>query len=295
MRDSTSDLAAPAAKFSRVSSAKDHEVVMMRRAPRRARAAVAAAAEVVDAFCRAGRHSRQAGEAGRQPVDEPVGEGAARGVGVEHLDGQLLGARWRRAPLQAGAPVRAVAGELAQERAPRKVRAGDREREGISLTGTVNCRTSTCDQRGEMMVIVKDELAMQARPEANEAEQIRAIERKRLRALVRADMPVAQSLHAADFQLVNPHGGILSKEEYLGGIASGEIDYRQFEPVSDIKVITAGAIAVIRYQSQIDIDVQGQTEFVRCWHTDCYRRGERGWQVVWSQATVAGPGEASSP
>jgi ketosteroid isomerase-like protein len=130
--------------------------------------------------------------------------------------------------------------------------------------------------------------------ETNDAQEIRDVERSRLRALVGADMPVAQALHAADFQLVHPHGGILSKEEYLGGIASGEIDYRQFERVSDIRVIMAGDLAVIRYQSQIDIAVQGQPEFIRCWHTDCYRRAGSGWQVVWSQATAAGPGETSA-
>lgn len=142
----------------------------------------------------------------------------------------------------------------------------------------------------EMMVIMTDDLASTRDAKPNEAEEIRDIERSRLRALVGADMPVAQALHAADFQLVNPRGGILSKAEYLGAIASGGIDYRQFEPVSDIRVIMAGDLAVIRYQSQIDIDVQGQNEFVRCWHTDCYRRGGSGWQAYWSQATIAGPG-----
>jgi hypothetical protein len=40
-----------------------------------------------------------------------------------HTMTQLLGARWRRVPLQAGAPIRAVAGKLAREPAPGKVRA----------------------------------------------------------------------------------------------------------------------------------------------------------------------------
>ncbi len=37
-------------------------------------------------------------------------------------------------------------GELAREGAPRKVRAGDCEREGISLIAAVHCRTSTSDR-----------------------------------------------------------------------------------------------------------------------------------------------------
>jgi hypothetical protein len=140
MRDSRSGLVAPAARASR--SDEDYEVVVMRGAAGRARAAIAASAEVVDAFCRAGRHSRQAGDAGRDPVGQPVGKGAARRVGVEQLNGQLLGAGWRRAPLQAREPVRAVAGEFARECAPRKVGTCDRER-GLSVIGAIHCRTST--------------------------------------------------------------------------------------------------------------------------------------------------------
>ena len=107
-------------------------------------------------------------------------------------------------------------------------------------------------------------------------------------------MPVARATHAADFQLVNPHGGMLSKDQYLDGIASGTIDYRRFEPVSEISVLTAGELAVIRYQSQIDIEVHGQPELLRCWHTGCYRRGQDGWQVVWSQATAIESSQTTS-
>lgn len=51
---------------------------------------------------------------------------------------------------------------------------------------------------------------------AAEADRLRAIERERLRALVAADMDVAERLHAADFQLINPAGAVLSREQYLG-------------------------------------------------------------------------------
>ena len=71
-----------------------------------------------------------------------MGEDTARRVGVEHLNGKLLGAGRRRAPLQAGEPVRAVAGELARERAPGKVRTGDRDRGQISVTRIIHRRTS---------------------------------------------------------------------------------------------------------------------------------------------------------
>jgi len=66
------------------------------------------------------------------------------------------------------------------------------------------------------------------------------IERERLRSLVDADMEVATALHADDFVLVHPSGGAWSKDEYLGCIGSGAIDYRRFEPRSEIAVMVDG-------------------------------------------------------
>ena len=118
-----------------------------------------------------------------------------------------------------------------------------------------------------------------------EADLIRATERERLRALVEANMEVARQLHADDFQLINPRGQSLSKEQYLGGIASGDLDYLVWEPES-IEVRLYDQAAVIRYQSQLEIVVQGQkVPRQRYWHTDFYEKRNGRWQVVWSQAT----------
>ena len=114
---------------------------------------------------------------------------------------------------------------------------------------------------------------------------IRATERARVRALVEANMDLARQLHADDFQLINPFGDALSKEQYLGGVASGEIDYLVWEPQT-IEVRLYGQAAVIRYQSQVEIVVGGQKVSLRqYWHTDSYEEHDGRWQVVWSQAT----------
>jgi hypothetical protein len=118
-----------------------------------------------------------------------------------------------------------------------------------------------------------------------EADLIRATERERLRALVEANVERARQLHADDFQLINPLGGALSKEQYLGGIGSGEIDYLFWEPDS-IAVRLYDEAAVIRYPSHLEIVVQGRhVPRQRYWHTDLYERRDGRWQVVWSQAT----------
>ena len=118
-----------------------------------------------------------------------------------------------------------------------------------------------------------------------EADALRATERERLRSLVSADLTRARQLHADDFQLVNPLGGVLSKEEYLGGIGAGHINYLLWEP-EEIAVRPYGEVAVLRYRSSLEIVVQGRhIPRQRYWHTDLYEKRGGQWQVVWSQAT----------
>jgi hypothetical protein len=66
--------------------------------------------------------------------------------------------------------------------------------------------------------------------EGPEAELLRSTERERLRSVVRGDVQRAGELHAEDFQLINPLAGSISKEQYLGGIRSGQIRYLYWEP-----------------------------------------------------------------
>ena len=125
------------------------------------------------------------------------------------------------------------------------------------------------------------------RPEDREVELLRSTERERLRALVSGDVERAAQLHADDFQLINPLGGALSKDQYLGGIGSGQIRYLHWEPET-IAVRVYGDAAMIRYQSELEIVVQGRhIPRQRYWHTDLYERHGSAWQVVWSHATAA--------
>jgi hypothetical protein len=120
----------------------------------------------------------------------------------------------------------------------------------------------------------------------SEMDEVRETERHRLRALVSRDIDAARPLHADDFQLINPLGGTLSKEQYLGAVAAGEIHYLLWQPES-IEVRLYGDLALIRYRSQIEIVVQGRmVPRQHYWHTDAYEKRGGQWQVVWSQATA---------
>ena len=123
--------------------------------------------------------------------------------------------------------------------------------------------------------------------EGQDAALLRSTERERLRALVTGDVERAGPLHTEDFQLINPLGGTLTKEQYLGGISSGQIHYLYWEPES-IAVRLYGDAAVIRYRSELEIVVLGRhIPRQRYWHTDLYERHGGRWQVVWSHATAA--------
>lgn len=119
-----------------------------------------------------------------------------------------------------------------------------------------------------------------------EIELVRQTERDRLRSLVDVNIEVAKKLHADNFQLINPFGGVLSKEQYLGAIASGDLNYLVWEPIGEIAVHLYGDAAVIRYQSKLEVIAGSyQLPLAHYWHTDSYEKRNGEWQVVWSQAT----------
>jgi hypothetical protein len=118
------------------------------------------------------------------------------------------------------------------------------------------------------------------------ADEVRAVERERLRSLVEGDIETARRLHADDFQLISPAGVTLSKAEYLGEISSGNLDYLIWEPEA-IEVRLYGGAATIRYRAQAQAIAAGQkTPLRRFWHTDVYEKRDGLWQAVWSQATL---------
>lgn len=122
-----------------------------------------------------------------------------------------------------------------------------------------------------------------------EAECIRDTERARLRALVGGDIETARLLHASEFQLITPIGMPLSKDDYLGAMATGQIKYLVWEP-GPIAVRQYQSHAVIRYRARLEV-VFGGHRVAPCdyWHTDTYEHRDGQWMVVWSQATAISP------
>jgi Domain of unknown function (DUF4440) len=125
-----------------------------------------------------------------------------------------------------------------------------------------------------------------ARPGTSQADLLRALERRRLHALVDADTASAGRLMAGDFQAVPPSGDPLARKDYLGAVAAGVIDYRVFEPVSRIAVRRSGDMAALRYKVSFDLVAAGTRVIHKGWITELWQRGNGRWQIVWEQATA---------
>lgn len=112
------------------------------------------------------------------------------------------------------------------------------------------------------------------------------LERARLDALVEVRLADAEALHAPDYELIAPGGGVVSREEYLGALASGDMRYVLFEPVSAIRVLNLESAAALRYLARIEVHFKGGgADRGVFWHTDIYELRDGRWRAVWSQAT----------
>lgn len=92
-------------------------------------------------------------------------------------------------------------------------------------------------------------------------------------------------MHGDDFQLITPVGAALTRDEYLGMVASGHIDYALWEPGA-IEVRLFPGAALIRYRATLEVTFGGyRVPATTYWHTDSYELRSGRWQAIWSQAT----------
>ena len=116
-------------------------------------------------------------------------------------------------------------------------------------------------------------------------EDLRILERTRLRALVERDLELARALHSPEFHLITPRGATYSRESYLQAVALGKIVYLKWE-AAGILVRRFGSVALLRYRAELAMpSASTEPESFECWHTDSYELHNGFWQVVWSQAT----------
>jgi len=124
---------------------------------------------------------------------------------------------------------------------------------------------------------------------SRQVERLRQTERTRIAALVDGDVAVAGSLIAGDFELINPLGDVLTREDLLGAVRGGVLDFLSDTVTSGIKVRLHGNTAVLRYRHTIDV-VAGDVHLTHpAWSTALYERRHGKWQIVWEQTGAIGP------
>jgi hypothetical protein len=139
-----------------------------------------------------------------------------------------------------------------------------------------------------VLVVVSGALAVTSASTASpsQAERLRAIETARQQALVDADIATARALTAPDFQLINPAGAALSRDDFLGGVEAGAIDFLSLDTISPIAVRMSGASATLRCKTRFDLVVGGTHLTHDAWTTALYEHRDGRWQIVWGQTTA---------
>ena len=117
---------------------------------------------------------------------------------------------------------------------------------------------------------------------ASDIEILKNLELTRLKSLVDANIEIAKPLHADDFQLITPDGSEYDKQQYLGQIESGVLDYKIWE-ADTIHIKMYDNVAVLRYNDK-DFKVYIDGELAKSGilkHTNLYEKRNGQWQIVW--------------
>ena len=138
---------------------------------------------------------------------------------------------------------------------------------------------------GAAVALLLAAVAMAA-PHGSRADLLRAIERARLQALVAGDTATASRFIAETFEVVTPTGDLTTREDYLGIVEAGIVDYLAFEPASPIEVDLHGDSATVRFQVSFDLRAGGVRLTHQGWVTEIYELRNGSWQIIWEQATA---------
>jgi hypothetical protein len=121
---------------------------------------------------------------------------------------------------------------------------------------------------------------------SSQADRLRAIETTRQQALVDGDTATARQLTAPDFQQINPAGATSDRDEFLGLLDAGVLDFLSLDTISPIAVRLSGDSATLRYKTAFDLVVGGTHLTHEGWTTALYERRNGRWQIVWGQTTA---------
>lgn len=127
-----------------------------------------------------------------------------------------------------------------------------------------------------------------AGPHTVDADRVSELDHTLRTALVTGDVHMVDKVLAPRFELIDPSGDRQARDDYLDSVSSGDLDYEAFDPITPVAVRVSGDVAVVTYESQLEVSAGDLHLRHRAWHTHVYEQTGGRWLQVWSQATAVG-------
>ncbi len=113
---------------------------------------------------------------------------------------------------------------------------------------------------------------------------IRQLENRRFHAMIEADTAALDTILADDLTYTHTNGWVDTKEQFIGWLETGELNYESITTHS-VLVRVYAATAVVTGQAAVEIKVNGQAKNLQIRFIDVYVEREGHWQMVAWQST----------
>ena len=113
---------------------------------------------------------------------------------------------------------------------------------------------------------------------------IRELETRRFQAMIEADTAALDTILAEDLTYTHTSGWVDTKEQFIGWLESGELNYESISTDS-VRVRVYAAAAVVTGQAAVKIKVNGQAKNLQIRFIDVYVKRDDHWQMVAWQST----------
>ena len=111
-----------------------------------------------------------------------------------------------------------------------------------------------------------------------------ATQAERFRAIVDADAETLDAILAPELIYIHSHGGVDTKDEFIGSLSSGRVDYLEMVP-NDVKVRLYEDTAVVTGDISLRVAAGGQEHQVAMRFTEVYVYSDDRWRLVSWQST----------
>ncbi|MGI9431241.1 MAG: nuclear transport factor 2 family protein [Myxococcota bacterium] len=111
-----------------------------------------------------------------------------------------------------------------------------------------------------------------------------AIEARRYKAMIEANVPSLEKLLADDLRFTHANGSVETKYQFIASLEAGNLDYQAIG-TRDVTVRIVGDVGVITGVAEVRLGIRGARSWAHLLYTAVYVKRERGWQLWVYQST----------